>query len=138
MATTPPAPIPASPRPTSPRAAKYIFATRDQGVQTLTIPGIPSRGRWVVEAVPQSSNANEDDAHFYALGVLRINDNSGTSPDLTFGGTLGARPNTNADYTISANVSDPADPTSVFDSEGGRTQVIEWDLDGDHVERPAR
>ena len=116
--------------------AKNVFDSRDQGTQTLTIPGIPSRGRWVVEAAPQSSNGDEDDAHFFGLGVIRVNDHSGTSPHVNWGGTLTPRPNTDSDYTIAAITSDPADPVNALDSEGGRAQIIEWDLDGNTTNGP--
>ena len=108
---------------------RFNFPTNAAGVQQLSIPGIPSRGRWVVEASPQGSDENNDS--FFHLGTLRINDRSGNSPTLTFGGTLGARPDSNEDYTISATVADPADPASAFDTQAGRAQVIEWDLNGD-------
>jgi hypothetical protein len=107
---------------------RFNFADNAAGVQQLTIPGIPSRGRWVVEGAPQGSDEN-DDSHFF-IGTLLVNDRSGTSPTLSFGGSLGPRPDSNADYTISAAVSDPADPASAFDTQGGRAQVIEWDLNG--------
>jgi hypothetical protein len=110
------------------------FASNLAGVQTLDIPGIPSRGRWIVEASPQGSDENNDS--FFFLGALNINDQSGTSPTLNFGGSLGARPDSNANYTISASVADPADPSSAFDTQGGRAQVIEWDLDGNTTNGP--
>jgi hypothetical protein len=110
------------------------FASNLAGVQTIDIPGIPSRGRWIVEASPQGSDENNDS--FFFLGALNINDQSGTSPTLSFGGSLGARPDSNAGYTISASVADPTDPASAFDTQGGRAQVIEWDLDGDTSNGP--
>lgn len=110
------------------QGGRFNFPDRAAGVKTLTIPGIPSRGRWIVEAAPQGTN--EDDSRYFGLGTLRVNDLSGTSPTLTFGGTLGARPDTDTGYTISANIADPADPVSAFDTQGGQAQVIEWDLDG--------
>jgi len=110
------------------QGGRFNFPDRAAGVKTLTIPGIPSRGRWIVEAAPQGTN--EDDSRYFGLGTLRVNDLSGTSPTLTFGGTLGARPDTDTGYTISANIADPADPVSAFDTQGGKAQVIEWDLDG--------
>lgn len=110
------------------QGARFNFPTNAAGVQTLTIPAIPSRGRWIVEGAPQGTDENDDSMFF--IGALRINDKSGTSPTLTFGGTLGARPDTDTGYTISATVADPADPASTFDTQGGRAQVIEWDLNG--------
>lgn len=108
---------------------RVTFPTQDPAVQTVEIPGIPSRGRWIVEG---SLRGTEQDLNrFYQLGVLRINDTAESSPTLTFGGTLGARPDTDEDYTITANVSDPADPVNALDSQGGNVQVIEWDLDRD-------
>lgn len=99
------------------------------GQEEITVPAIPSRGRWIVEG---SLRGTDQDLHrFYMLGVLRINDTSPNSPSVAFGGSLGARPDTDEDYTITANVSDPADPVNPLDSQGGRVQVIEWDLDGD-------
>lgn len=115
---------------------RYVFPEGSaQGVKNFTLPaGIPSRGRWVVEASPQGSD--ENDASYFELGVLKVNDHSGASPTISKGGTLGLRPNTNQAYTISATVADPSDPVTTWDSEGGRAQVIEWDLDGNTTNGP--
>ena len=111
------------------QGARYVFpAGGAPQVQTLPVPGIPSRGRWIVEGAPQGSDENDDS--MFNIGVLRINDHSGNSPTISFGGTLGLRPDTDTNYTITANVADPQDPTNSFDSQGGRAQVIEWDLNG--------
>lgn len=107
---------------------------REAGQRSIEIPGIPSRGRWIVEGSLQGTN--EDDNRFYHLGTLRINDKDPASPTMTFGGTLTDRPDTDENYTISANVSDPADPVNPLDSQGGKVQVIEWDLDGDTTNGP--
>lgn len=104
------------------------------GVRTFTIPPIPSRGRWIVEAAPQGSDEKDD--QYFELGVVRVNDHSGNSPTISKTGTLGLRPNTDQLYTIGASVADPADPVSAFDTQGGRAQVIEWDLDGNTTNGP--
>ncbi len=107
-----------------------------QGVRTFTLPaGIPSRGRWIVEASPQGSDEKDD--HYFELGVVRVNDHSGNSPTINKTGTLDLRPNTDQAYTIGASVADPLDPVNTFDSQGGRAQVIEWDLDGNTTNGPA-
>jgi hypothetical protein len=117
------------------QGAKHVFADSAQGQRTLPIPGIPSRGRWIVEGAPQTTE-DEDDAHFFSLGVLRVNDSAPGSPSVDFGGTLGPRPNSDTVYSVIANSADPADPINTFDSEGGRVEVIEWDLDGNTSNGP--
>lgn len=110
------------------QGARFNFASNAAGVQQMEIPGIASRGRWIIEGAPQGTEENDDSMFF--LGVMRVNERSGNSPTITKGGTLGLRPNTDQAYTISASVADPLDPVSAFDSQGGKAQVIEWDLDG--------
>jgi hypothetical protein len=114
---------------------RYTFPEgAEAGTKQFTIPPIPSRGRWIVEASPQGSD--ENDGSYFELGVVDVNDHSGNSPTISKTGTLGLRPNTNQAYTIGANVADPNDPTSTLDTQGGRGQVIEWDLDGNTTNGP--
>jgi hypothetical protein len=102
--------------------------------RTLTVPSFPSRGRWVVEA---STRGTAQDFNYpQQIGSVLVNDR-GSSPTITLSGTPGPRPNTNQNFTISASVADPLDPSSVFDTQGGRAQTIEWDLNNDQTDGPA-
>ena len=113
------------------------FADGTPGVQqTLDIPsGIPSRGRWIIEAAPQGTS--EDDAYFMELGSVLINDKSTNSPLISLSGTPPARPNTDSSYTITASVGDPADPANTLDTQGGKAQIIEWDLNNNQTDGAA-
>lgn len=100
--------------------------TAPNTVQTLNLAnGLPSRGRWIVEAAPRGSG--QDLAFFMQIGSVLVNTASG-SPTINLTGLPPARPDTDSDWVITAALGDPGDPANSFDSQGGRPQVIEWDL----------
>ena len=117
----------AAPCTTEVSGSRYNFASRDTGTQQMDIVAPSIRGRWVVEAAPRG--AGDDTNRLFHVGSLLVN--GAADPELTFGGTLSPRPDTDTEYTISANPSDPEDTLN-----GGVGQVIEWDLNGDLTDGP--
>jgi|GEM_PF-1512961 len=115
--------------------SRFDYADTASGLtRTLTVPSFPSRGRWLVEASPRGSN--QDFNYPMLIGSVLVND-QGNSPTISLSGTPPVRPNTNSSYSITATVSDPLDPAGTFDTQGGRAQTIEWDLNNNPTDGPA-
>jgi len=121
---------------TTASGSRIDFGDQTPGVnQTLTLPnGLPSRGRWVVEGAPRGTG--QDLAYFMQIGSVLVN-SVGNSPTISLSGTPPARPATDSDWNITANVSDPLDGANGFDTQGGRAQVLEWDLNNNTTDGPA-
>ena len=109
------------------------FPANDAVQKELTV-NFPSRGRWIVEAAPRGQNQRLN--QFQTIGMVFVNTQAG-SPTISLSGAPGPRPDTDSTYSITANVADPANPSNSFDGQGGRPQVIEWDLNNNPNDGPA-
>lgn len=105
-------------------------------VQAFTVPGMPSRGRWVVEGSPRGDG--QDNNRIFRIATVLANSKVTDSPDITLSGTPVPRPNTNSAWNLVATVSDTANASGgIFDTQGGRAQTIEWDLNNNQTDGPA-
>ncbi len=109
------------------------FPANDAVQKELTV-SFPSRGRWIVEGAPRGQNNRLE--QFQSIGAAFVNSGAG-SPTISLTGAPGPRPDTDSTYSITANVADPADSSNGFDGQGGRPQVIEWDLNNNPTDGPA-
>jgi hypothetical protein len=109
------------------------FPGNDAVEKQLTV-SFPSRGRWIVEAAPRGQNQRLE--QFQTIGMANVNTQAG-SPTISLTGAPGPRPATDSTYSITANVADPANPSDGYDGQGGRPQVIEWDLNNNPTDGPA-
>jgi hypothetical protein len=101
-------------------------------VQSFTVPGVPARGRWVVEGAPQGDGG--DNNRIFRIATVLANSQVANSPEISISGAPGPRPNTNSSWTLTADVSDTADSSSAFNTQGGRGQTIEWDLNNNQTD----
>ena len=111
-----------------------IPASPSGTVQSFTVPGMPARGRWVVEGAPQGDGG--DNNRIFRIATVLANSQVTDSPNISISGAPGPRPNTNSSWTLSATVSDTADPSNSFNTQGGRGQTIEWDLNNNQTDGP--
>ncbi len=103
---------------------KVCWGNSDNTARSFTV-NFPRRGRWVVEAEARNSNNNCDENPynnaFYYIGAVDVNSAASDSPNLSLSAT---RPAIGASSTVTATFDDNDD-----NSEGGRVQTVEWDLD---------
>jgi hypothetical protein len=103
---------------------KVCWGDSDNTSRSFTV-NFPRRGRWVVEAEARNSNSNCDtnpyNNAFWYIGAVDVNSPASDSPELTVSAT---RPVIGGNSTVTATFNDNDD-----NSEGGRVQNVEWDLD---------
>ena len=110
------------------------FSNTADGAQQSITTSFPSRGRWVVEGVPQGSNSTTAAGFYDYIGSVQVN--AANAPTLSLTGVTGGdRLLSNHTYTLTANSSD-VDPLGSYDPFGGLVSTIEWDLDNDHTNGP--
>ncbi|MCO5315204.1 MAG: Ig-like domain-containing protein [Solirubrobacterales bacterium] len=117
-------------------------SNQDDHVQTLNL-NAPGRGRWVLEGEPLSHpeglfdpkncSRREFADYWYWIGAIDVNspqELSGTySPEVTL--NVPARPGVDGSLPISVETRDALDLNPGPSAAQGKTQLIEWDLDGD-------